>query len=648
MLKFLLNSKIKYLRYISAIMVSLCLHYFFYVAEVTKMVDYKFYDASRVLFENSIVDVNSSYNTVIVNIDEKSLQRVGQWPWSRNIDAQLIHKIDSMHPAVIAVNIVFSELDRTSPLSSSIPENSKEEVAWDGLSLNQKSYDELLIDAMDESRSILSVYLHERQNMPTCKESLFENLRFQYLADRIEEKSSILCNHQALQRSSNRFGFINLEADDDALLRRVSFFMNHDGVVIPSFALATLLSLDKDIAIDDSNRLHFLTHSIKMDKEMEVLLNFHSSQPKVISAIDVLESRVDPDIFKGKIVLLGLSIVGLNNIYSLSEDLKKSNIEIQATFIENVLDEVLLIQPKIYQKINILLSFLFSSLLLFFLAKRYYFAILGAFFLLIVGAFFYLMLFYFQGIYISLGYFWVSFSHYFFFIALLFIAINIREKKRFYYELQQSHAATVESISLVVAMRDGETGEHIQRTKNYVKVLAQRLYDTHFYRDILTPKFILYLYEAAPLHDIGKIGIPDAVLKKEGTFTPEEYKIMQKHPELAKVVIEKAMKFYDKNIFLEMAYNIAYYHHERWDGQGYPLGLKGDDIPLEAQLMALADVYDALLSKRCYKDEYGCDEAERIIIEGSGTAFNPILVDAFIASKEEFREIHKIWKEETL
>ncbi|HIM94041.1 MAG TPA: HD domain-containing protein, partial [Campylobacterales bacterium] len=211
-----------------------------------------------------------------------------------------------------------------------------------------------------------------------------------------------------------------------------------------------------------------------------------------------------------------------------------------------------------------------------------------------------------------------------------------------------SYSATVESISLVVSMRDGETGEHIRRTKSYVKALAQYLYDNNFYRDVLNQNFILYLYEAAPLHDIGKIGIPDAILKKEGNLTPDEYKIMQKHPELAKAVIEKAMKFYDKNIFLDMAYNIAYYHHERWDGQGYPLGLEKDNIPLEAQLMALADIYDSLISKRCYKEAYAYDEVEKIIIEGRGAAFNPILVDAFIEIKDEFREIHKRYKDEKI
>ena len=641
MWKFLLSSKIRYLRYTSAIIFALFLHYICYYSELIKSIDYKLYDMSRVLLEASdkknIADENHSYNTIIVNIDEKSLQKVGQWPWSRNIDAELIHKINSMNPAAIGMNIIFSELDRSSPVTMGTP--------WDGLSSNRQNYDRLLIESIHQSNSILSVYLHEKMSMSSCEETLFKRLRFQYLIDKLEGKPSILCNHKVLQKSVENFGFINLGVDKDAFLRRVSFFMKQNSVVIPSFALAILLSLDKDIAIDDNNRLQLLNHSIKMNNEMEVLLNFYHSHPKIISAIDVLEGKVNPDIFKGKIVLVGLSIIGANNIYPISENIKMSNMEIQATFIENLLDEVLLIQPKVYQKINILISFLFSCLLLYLVGKRYSTSVLGVLFLLSIGTSLYLLLFYTQGIYVSIGYFWLPFLHSFFLISLLFIAINIIERKRFYHELKQSHSATMESISLVVAMRDGETGEHIQRTKNYVKVLAEYLYHTNQYQDILSEKYIFYLYEASPLHDIGKIGIPDRILKKEGKLTPDEYKIMQEHPVLAKAVIEKAMKFYDKNIFLEMAYNIAYYHHERWDGQGYPLGLRGAEIPLEAQLMALSDVYDALVSKRCYKKEYDYEQVEEIIIQGSGTVFNPKLVDAFIEIKEEFRHIHKVWRD---
>jgi response regulator RpfG family c-di-GMP phosphodiesterase len=202
----------------------------------------------------------------------------------------------------------------------------------------------------------------------------------------------------------------------------------------------------------------------------------------------------------------------------------------------------------------------------------------------------------------------------------------------------KSHSATVESIALVSAIRDDETGEHLKRTKIYIKELACYLLKKRKYTHILNRKYIDLIYQAAPLHDIGKLGIPDSILKKPARLTKKEYEIMKQHPILAKNAIEKAMK-YDKNDFLNIAYNIAYYHHEKWDGSGYPVGLKGDDIPLEAQLMAIADVYDALVTKRCYKNEFSFEEAEKIIIDGSGSHFNPLLVEAFIALKDRFKEI---------
>ena len=477
MWRFLLNSKIGY---IGAVLFLALLHYFFYSSEMTRDIDYKLYDVSRELLEESnsdIEDENGSNNTVIVNIDENSLQNLGQWPWSRNILARLVDDINSMNPTTIAINMVFPELDRTSPIMqkknyyNDIGQPFKED------SLNSIDYDELFMNSIHQSNATLSVYLHDRDTMSSCEKTLFKNLRFQYLSDKIESKSSILCNHQVLQKSVKNFGFINVEVDEDSFLRRVSFFMSHNGVVIPSFALATLFSLDKNIAIDDERKIHFLDHSIKMNDDMEVLLNFNKSRLKVVSAIDVLKWRLDPNIFKAKIVLIGLSIVGSNDIYPISKDIKMSNIEVQATFMENVLDEILFVQPKVYQKTNILISFIISLLLLYFLSKRYYIATLGAVPLLAIGTFLYLFIFYLQGIYVSIGYFWMPFSHSFLFITFISVAIYIIDKNRFYGELQKSHDTTVESISLVAGMRDGGTGEHIWRTKNYVKVLAEYLYE---------------------------------------------------------------------------------------------------------------------------------------------------------------------------
>jgi response regulator RpfG family c-di-GMP phosphodiesterase len=141
------------------------------------------------------------------------------------------------------------------------------------------------------------------------------------------------------------------------------------------------------------------------------------------------------------------------------------------------------------------------------------------------------------------------------------------------------------------------------------------------------------------MHDIGKVGIADSILKKEGKLTPLEYEVMKTHPDLGKHIINNAISSYHLNDFFLMARNIAYYHHEKWDGSGYPEGLKGEEIPLEARFMALADVYDALVSKRVYKEAFSYERSVKIIFEGRTKHFDPILVDAFMEIKDEFQKI---------
>ena len=147
------------------------------------------------------------------------------------------------------------------------------------------------------------------------------------------------------------------------------------------------------------------------------------------------------------------------------------------------------------------------------------------------------------------------------------------------------------------------------------------------------------MYFTSPMHDIGKIGIADAILKKEGKLTDIEYEVMKTHADLGKHIINNAISSYKGNSFLIMAKNIAHYHHEKWDGSGYPEGLKGEEIPLESRFMAISDVYDALVSKRVYKGAFSFEKTVEIIKDGKRTHFDPVLVDAFMEIKEEFYKI---------
>jgi putative two-component system response regulator len=170
--------------------------------------------------------------------------------------------------------------------------------------------------------------------------------------------------------------------------------------------------------------------------------------------------------------------------------------------------------------------------------------------------------------------------------------------------------------------------------------LAERLQDHPRFASFLTPHNIAMLYRSAPLHDIGKVGIPDRILLKPGRFAPEEFEIMKRHSALGRDAIECAEKSLGTNVeFLSMAKEIALSHHEKWDGSGYPEGLSGDAIPISARLMALADVYDSLISRRIYKEGMSHEKATGIILENRGSHFDPDIVDAFIEIQGEFQVI---------
>ena len=200
--------------------------------------------------------------------------------------------------------------------------------------------------------------------------------------------------------------------------------------------------------------------------------------------------------------------------------------------------------------------------------------------------------------------------------------------------------AIIMAMASLAETRDNETGNHIRRTQWYVRLLAEELSRRPQYAAALTPERINLLYKSAPLHDIGKVGVPDRILLKPGKLTEEEFVEMKRHAEYGRDAIITAEQCLDEaDTFLDLAKEIAYGHHEKWNGSGYPQGLSGEDIPLAARLMALADVYDALISKRVYKSAFSHEQARSIIIEGRGTHFDPAIVDAFLAVEEDVLRI---------
>ncbi len=207
-------------------------------------------------------------------------------------------------------------------------------------------------------------------------------------------------------------------------------------------------------------------------------------------------------------------------------------------------------------------------------------------------------------------------------------------------QLSAVQDVTILAMASLAETRDNETGNHIRRTQNYVRALAVKLKDNPRFSDFLTDENIELLYKSAPLHDIGKVGIPDRVLLKAGKLTDEEFEIMKTHTTMGRDAIAAAEEKLDvSHSFLRFAREIAHFHQEKWDGTGYPEGLTGDHIPLPARLMAVADVYDALISRRVYKPPFSHDQAVAMIENGRGTHFDPDVVDAFLEISDECRDI---------
>jgi len=196
---------------------------------------------------------------------------------------------------------------------------------------------------------------------------------------------------------------------------------------------------------------------------------------------------------------------------------------------------------------------------------------------------------------------------------------------------------TIRALAHLAEIRDPETGNHILRTQSYVATLANRLASYPRFAATLTPTNIDRLTKSAPLHDIGKVGIPDHILRKPGPLSPEEWTVMKTHAKLGSDAIESAEADVERPVpFLKLAKEIAHWHHEKWDGSGYPDGLKWDAIPVSARLMALADVFDALINARVYKPAFSMEQARSIIVAGSGQHFDPDVVTAFETDFDQF------------
>ena len=225
--------------------------------------------------------------------------------------------------------------------------------------------------------------------------------------------------------------------------------------------------------------------------------------------------------------------------------------------------------------------------------------------------------------------------------AFSLIALYINIEDPVLRRMKNYNSEIVTSFATLVESRDSSTGSHVKRTKSYVKILLDEIKTNNLYSSIMTKDFEDKMMNAAPMHDIGKISIPDTILQKPGKLTDEEYSVMKKHSVLGGEIIQEIFKDMDDKEFLNIAYDVTRYHHEKWNGNGYPEGLVGKEIPFSARIMAIADVFDAISAKRCYRDAMPLEKCFAIIEEGKGVDFDPVLTDLFLNAREKVEKVCK-------
>lgn len=225
--------------------------------------------------------------------------------------------------------------------------------------------------------------------------------------------------------------------------------------------------------------------------------------------------------------------------------------------------------------------------------------------------------------------------------TLIILSLYLNMENPTIYGLEYYHSEMIMGFATLVENKDGNTGGHIRRSSAYARLIAGNLKKNRKYRNIITRDYMNHLIQAAPMHDVGKVGISDAILQKPGALTPEEFETMKGHAAAGGRIIQETFGHLLDTQYRDMAFQVARYHHEKWNGRGYPDGLAGEEIPLCARIMAVADVFDAISSRRCYRDAMPLEECYRIIEKGRGEDFDPDVVDAFMMNPGKIEEIYE-------
>jgi CHASE2 domain-containing sensor protein len=580
----------------------------------------------------------TSGRVVIVDVDERSLATVGQWPWPRTRIASLIDRLRDLGAATVALDIVFAEPDR----STTADGTSSDAVLASSLGAGPAvlGYALTFDPAPEGSRDCLRHALNVAMVTASPNDA---GLTPYFRATRA------ICSLDVLTAAAPASGFLNAAPDTDGILRRVPILVEFNDHTYPSLALAAVSSVSDvrgallrvlnvntaSLELEAHRNPATESRHVPLDGKSNLLVRYRGSKQTFpyIAAVDVLENRLPAGSLAGKVVFLGTTALGTREVVATPLDTLFTGAEVQATVADNLLQQDYFRRPEHAVSIEALATLIASFLTAGLACVGVAWGLGTAAVLMAATWIGTVSLMGETGIVLSPLYPLLGLGTAMGCLGLVGLMLERRRADHAGVAQAASQRLMVQTLLALVEARDAETGSHSRRTQQYTRVLAHALSTHPDYRGELTAERIDLAATLAPLHDIGKVGISDQILHKPGPLTPDEFAEMKKHPQYGRDVIinaERAAGVRDDET-LAIAKDLVYTHHEKWDGTGYPRGLAGAAIPVVGRVLALVDVYDAMRSPRPYHRAMTHEEVSEIVVRGRGKHFDPAVVDAFLS-----------------
>ncbi|MBC7961817.1 MAG: CHASE2 domain-containing protein [Steroidobacteraceae bacterium] len=582
---------------------------------------------------------------VVVALDDESLARFGRWPWPRTLVAELLTRIAAQQPASVGIDAIFAERE--------LPPSANSSAAASNFSAG----DMALAKALAGGPFVLGF---ELTFAPTAErahvERLLHPLNFVSVAGsgavdprrRLWQATGVVSSLPDFSRSVSGAGFVNAAMEQDGVLRKMPVLIMKGEKVYPSLALATVL---RSAAVSEAilastwngdSSLQIGGRRIPLDDRGRLLLRYRGWHGTVtpLSAWKFLEGSVPQGALRGRVVFVGATATGMGEAVVTPLNSLLSGVQVHAIAAENILNgDFARICPWVYRLLATLALGALATLVCFALPVMRGALLLGV--TAIAAWQGSVWLFQASGLFLSPVLPLLALLANFSLLSLIRSFFVEKKGQRQSRDLAATREFIMTSLAALTEIRDTETGAHIMRTQRYLLVICQELSRCPRFQHLLDQDTIELISKLAPLHDIGKVGLPDHLLHKTSAFTAEEYEEVKKHAAFGRDAIAKAESragIHD-DVLLQYAKDMAYSHHERWDGSGYPEGLRGEQIPWPGRIMAVADAYDAIISRRVYKEPIPHETAVGIIVEGRGILFDPDIVDAFVKVEDQWRRI---------